>query len=243
MNKMNTGYAIDSNVYHIKNMGKRINKINLPKIISDHPMLVYQMNSPIPLKGSYEEITIFDKNKLTLNNEEIKKITQNNNYIPILNNPLKTIKRKIHTIKLTNENYTQNFNELKEKEKERFKELKAKKADEIGKLLEAKQLGTEPYQRLTSLMQIGKKNIWFKPDTVQQKEKIIQGFKELYQHHTITNCNKETLTNIFLRQIEILINIPETSAIKCPKKPKSNERDINGVSQRELWEHISSENL
>ena len=64
---MNTGYAIDSNVYHIKNMGKRINKINLPKIISDHPMLVYQMNIPIPLKGSYEEITIFDKNKLTLN--------------------------------------------------------------------------------------------------------------------------------------------------------------------------------
>ena len=122
MNKMNTGYTIDSNVYHIKNMGKRVDKINLPKIISDHLMLIYQMNIPIPLKGSYEEITFFDKNKLTLNNEEIKKITQNNNYIPILTNPLKTIKRKIHTIKLTNENYTQNFNELKEKDKERFKE-------------------------------------------------------------------------------------------------------------------------
>ena len=170
MNKMNTGYTIDSNVYHIKNMGKRVDKINLPKIISDHPMLIYQMNIPIPLKGSYEEITFFDKNKLTLNNEEIKKITQNNNYIPILTNPLKTIKRKIHTIKLTNENYTQNFNELKEKDKERFKELKEKKAEEIGKLLEAKQLGTEPYQRLTSLMQIRKKNIWFKPVTVQQKK-------------------------------------------------------------------------
>lgn len=104
LNKMNTGFTIESNIYHIKNMGKRINKINLPKIISDHPMLIYQMNIPIPLKNNFEEITIFDKNKLTQNNEEIKKITLNINYIPILINPSKIIKRKIHTIKLTNEN-------------------------------------------------------------------------------------------------------------------------------------------
>ena len=171
-------------------MGKRINKINLPKIISDHPMLIYQINIPIPIKNNFEETTIFDKNKLTQNKEEIKKITLNNNYIPILSNPSKIIKRKIYTIKLTNENYSENFNELKEKEKEKFKELKAKKAEEIGKLIEAKQLGTEPYQRLTSLMQIGKKDIWFKPDTIQQKEIIIEGFKKLYKHHTIIKCNK-----------------------------------------------------
>ena len=243
MNKMNTGFTIYSNVYHIKNMEKRINKINIPKIISDHPMLIYQMRIPIPLKDIYEEIKIFDKYKLTQNNEEIKKITQNNNYIPILMNPTKSIKRKKHTIKLSDENYTENFNQLKEKEKEKFKELITKKAEEISKLIEAKQLGAEPYQRLTTLMQIGKKDIWFKPDTIQQKEKIVEGFKELYQHHNIINCTKEILSNIFLKQIEIIANNPETSTIKCPKRPKSNTRDINGISQRELWEYISSENL
>ena len=29
--------------------------------------------------------------------------------------------------------------------------------------------------------------------------------------------------------------------IKCPKKPKST-RDINGINQGEVWEHITSEN-
>ena len=62
----------------------------------------------------------------------VKIITKNYNYIPIFRNPIKSIKRKIHSIKFSNENYTENFIELKEKKKEKFK-----------------QLGSEPYQRLT----------------------------------------------------------------------------------------------
>ena len=77
-------------------------------------------------------------------------------------------------------------------------EIRQKKAEEISKLIETKQLGSEPYQRLTTLMQIGTKDIWFKPETESQKEKIIDGFKELYQHNRIINCTKEDLSNIFL---------------------------------------------
>ena len=243
MNKTNTGFAVESNVYHIKNMGKKITKINIPKIISDHPMLIYQMNIPIPYREQYEQIELFDKTILTQNNEEIKKLTQNNNYIPTFKNPIKKIKRKIHSIKFTNENYTENFNELKEKEKEKFKELKKRKAEEINQLLELKQLGSEPYQRLTSLMQIGTKIVWFKPESNTQKDRIIKGFKELYHHERIIKCTKENISAIFLQQLEIITKIPNITSIKCPKKPKSTARDINGISQRELWEHIQSENL
>ena len=136
-----------------------------------------------------------------------------------------------------------NFIELKEKEKEKFKEIKQKKAEEINKLIEAKQLGSEPYQRLTTLMQIGTKDIWFKPETESQKEKIIDGFKELYQHNRIINCTKEDLSNIFLQQLELITKFPDSKGIKCLKKPKSHARDIYGTNQRELWEHIYSENL
>ena len=130
MNKMNSGFSIDSSVYHIKNMGKKIHTINNPKIISDHPMIIYQMSIPIPFNKQQEIIKISDKKIISKNNEEVKKIiTQNYNYIPIFKSPIKSIKRKIYSIKFSNENYTENFIELKEKEK--FKEIKRKKAEEI----------------------------------------------------------------------------------------------------------------
>ena len=73
MNKTNRGFSIDSKVYHIKNMGKRLLNINIPKIISDHPMIIYQMSIPIPFNEQHEIIKIFDKKILSQNNEEIKK--------------------------------------------------------------------------------------------------------------------------------------------------------------------------
>ena len=76
MSKINSSFSIDSNVYHIKNMGKKIHTINIPKIISDHPMIIYQISIPIPFNKQQEIIKIFNKKILSQNNEEIKK---NNN--------------------------------------------------------------------------------------------------------------------------------------------------------------------
>ena len=75
--------------------------------------------------------------------------------------------------------------------------------------METKQLGSESYQRLTTLMQIGTKNIWFKPETESQKEKITNGFKELYQHDRIINCTKEDLSTLFLQKLELINKFPE----------------------------------
>ena len=70
-------------------------------------------------------------------------------------------------------------------------------------------------------MKIGTKNIWFKPETESQKEKITNGFKELYQHECIINCTKEDLSTLFLQKLELINKFPELKKIKCPKKPKS----------------------
>ena len=96
------------------------------------------MNIPIPFKDEFEKITLFDKNIIKINNNEIEKITQNNLYIPNFKNSSKTIRRKRHEIKLSTENYIQYFEELKAKEKEIFKEINKRKAEEITKLIETK---------------------------------------------------------------------------------------------------------
>ena len=92
-------------------------------------MIIDQKSLPIPFEEHQEIIKIFDKKIISQNNEEIKKIiiTQNYNYTPIFKNPIKSLTMKIHSIKFLNENYTENFIELKEKEKEKFKEIKQKK--------------------------------------------------------------------------------------------------------------------
>ena len=71
-------------------------------------------------------------------------------------------------------------------------------------------------------MQIGTKNIWFKPETESQKEKITNGFKELYKHDRIINCTKEDLSILFLQQLELITKFPESKKIKSPKKPKKS---------------------
>ena len=105
MNNMRTGLTKESGVYHIKNMGKKIKNTKVPNIISDHPILIYEMNIPIPLRGEFEEITTFDKNILKFNDNETKiYIEQNINYITQYKNPLKIFKLKIHQTKKSQKN-------------------------------------------------------------------------------------------------------------------------------------------
>ena len=61
MNNMLTGFSKESGVYQIKNMRPRMKNIKISKVISDHPILIYQMNIFIPLHEGYEEINIFIK--------------------------------------------------------------------------------------------------------------------------------------------------------------------------------------
>ena len=83
----------------------------------------------------------------------------------------------------------------------------------------------------------------FKPKSETQKWLICEGFKGPYNHKKIKIYNKKELVEIFLAQIKLLTEIPEAKEIECPHKPKSTARDINGFNQRELFEHIKSENI
>ena len=56
LNQLDTGFEKIGKIYHMKNMGKIINKIEIPKKISDHPMIILQMEIPIPMKEKYQTI-------------------------------------------------------------------------------------------------------------------------------------------------------------------------------------------
>ena len=78
----------------MKNMGKIIDKIEIPKKISDHPMIILQMEIPIPMKEKYQTISILDNNIIKWNLEQIHKITQDSQEIEF-KDPQKT-KTKTH---------------------------------------------------------------------------------------------------------------------------------------------------
>ena len=73
LNKMNSGCDILEKVYHIKNLGKLIESKKLPNIISDHPILLFELEINIPTKNEYYKITILDKNITNENDIELAK--------------------------------------------------------------------------------------------------------------------------------------------------------------------------
>ena len=92
-------------------------------------------------------------------------------------------------------------------------------------------------------MQINQTTKWWKPETNQEKELVIQGFKDLYKHTNNKTYNTNETINILTKQLDILINDEETKHMKSPSLPKSTARDYNGLNQRELMEIVKGDNL
>ena len=116
------------------------------------------------------------------------------------------ITRKRHQIKLTNEDLIQNFEKLKQQEKEKIKELKYKKAKELSQLLNAQSLGKEPYQRMASLMQNNNGTTWRKSENDNEKELVIKGFKEIYNNSNNIIIDTNKIITLMQEQMQIIID-------------------------------------
>ena len=56
LNKMPTQLTKIEKVYHVKNMGELKEKIVVPNLVSDHKILIFSKEIPIPLNKEYKEI-------------------------------------------------------------------------------------------------------------------------------------------------------------------------------------------
>ena len=115
--------------------------------------------------------------------------------------------------------------------------------EEISKLFECNALGSEPYQRLSNLMQYNfSKNFWNEQNE-NKKMIILDGFKYLFNHQENKNTNIYILFNKINQIITKLYNTKDIEKLPAPEIPHSKARDLNGFSQRELMKIISIKNL
>ena len=71
---MKTGFKITSNVYHIKNVGNEIEKIQIIKKISEYPMVIFEKTLPFKRIERTKTINTFNYESIGKNMDEIKKI-------------------------------------------------------------------------------------------------------------------------------------------------------------------------
>ena len=110
-------------------------------------------------------------------------------------------------------------------------------------LLTSNNLGKEPQQKLTSLMQIRSKVKWWKSENKNEKKKIIEEFKSLYDHTPIKTKNTSIIANNLIQLLDIILRDNKAKEIPFPPIPKSTAKDINGFSQREIAQLINGNNL
>ena len=243
LNKMPTMLTKIEKVYHVKEMGELKEKIVVPNLISDHKILIFSKVIPIPLSQEFKEILIQDKSTINSNNQQLKQITMQPDFTPTFQNPNKKIKIRRHQISFNNTNYLQDYEHLKNTEKERFKKLRQQKISDLISLLTSNNLGKEPQQKLTSLMQIRSKVKWWKSENKNEKKKIIEEFKSLYDHTPIKTKNTSIIANNLIQLLDIILRDNKAKEIPPPPIPKSTAKDINGFSQREIAQLINGNNL
>ena len=109
-------------------------------------------------------------------------------------------------------------------------------------MLNYKALDTDPWLKLTSLMLTDKSKIFWKTNINSEKKEIVNGFKELYQN----NSNKEKIQHnkileLMIQDMQYIVLKQQCfNNIPTPYTPKSNAKDINGLSQKTIMKMINN---
>ena len=242
LNNLNSGLKIESNVYHIQNLGEQIDKINVIKKISDHPILIFKKLLPFSRIPDIKIIKTLNKFILKENQDELEKAIKNQ-ITPNLQNPHTQKKIFTRTIQLDNKDYNEYFDTIKKENLEKFKLLKQKKAEEIATLLQCNSLGHEPYQRLTNLMQYNFNQKFWKENNPEKNKIIAEGFQSLFGNKNNINLELDDLCKKINMQLTIITQDNKTKDLAPPFIPQSRARDANGFSQREILKLVRGNSL
>ena len=246
MNNADTKMKRYAKVYHVQNIGEITQAINIPKKISDHPILIFQKEMNIPVINTIEEHTTLDNKIIESNNEALIQIINNNNNIQTsIKNPIKLIKIKINKIHINNIEYWDNYEQIKNENIELYKEQKKRNKDELTNLLKSKTLGEDTWIKLTNLLQNKNKYVFYKTKNEKQITEITEGFKELYNHNeNKIKTDHKTIIKLMSENMNYIINQEQKyKEYKAPYIPKSKALDKLGFSQRKIMTLIKKENL
>ena len=223
LNKKKSGLKVTNNIYHLKNIGEFSEKIEVTNKIFGHPPFGRAPNT---------KIIKFSTKKAWAKYPRTQKNSGKNQLHPKIKHP--NIEKTIFTdtLNFDDKNYNDAFEKHKEANKERFKLLKQKQAEEIAILLKSDTLRHEPYQRIARLLHYRFDQKFWNEDNQEKKNTIIEGYKSLLGNKEYKISNDKALANIMNSVIDIIINTPYTEQIPPPTIPQSRARDLNGFSQR-----------
>ena len=182
MNNADTKMKRYSKIYHVQNIGEITKTIDIPKKISDHPILIFQREMKIQIINTTEEHTTQDHKTIESNNETLIQIIKNENTQATIKNPIKKIRIKTNKIHINNIDYWDNYEQIEKKNIELYKEQKRRNKDELVNLLKSKTLGEDTWIKLTNLLQNKNKYIFYKTKNEKEILEITEGFKGLYKH-------------------------------------------------------------
>ena len=144
LNKAETGMSIHSNIYHIHNLGEKIETIQVDHKKSDHPILIFKNKINLPLLENNETIKILDNKKIEENNLNIHKLVNTEATTTTFINPNKTINTNVFECQPNNKNNWDNFEIIKRQNIELYKTQKQKNKQDIQYLLKGNELGADP---------------------------------------------------------------------------------------------------
>ena len=113
LNKAKTGMTVHSNVYHVYNIGEKIETIEIDHKISDHPILIFKKRINLPLKEDTENKIILDNKTVEENNLKIYNLINTHINETKSIEPHKTIKIKSFECQPNNANNWDNFEIIK----------------------------------------------------------------------------------------------------------------------------------
>jgi len=127
LNKAKTGMTIYSNIYHIHNLGEKIETIEVDHKISDNPILIFKKRARIPLNEDNNNKIIMDNKIVEENNLKICNLINTEANTSNFINPHKKIKTKSFECQPNNENNWDNFEIIKKQNIELYKIQKQKR--------------------------------------------------------------------------------------------------------------------
>ena len=91
-------------------------------------------------------------------------------------------------------------------------------------------------------MLTNKSKIFWKTNIKSEKTEIIEGFKNLYLHkNNKEKTNSKIILELMIQDIQYIVGNPQLfKHLPTPYTPKSNAKDINGLSQKIIMKMIKN---
>ncbi|MGL4948070.1 MAG: hypothetical protein ACRC42_01650, partial [Mycoplasma sp.] len=243
MNKAKTNLLIVDKIYHLKAKAEELKSIKLPNNISDHPIILFKTKMNVEIEKNQLKIIITDKKIVEQNSNALKQIYISKSENAVIINPNRTIEINNGSELPTTPELIEEYKTIKEENMNKFRIQRGEDIAKLKYLLNSETLNKQSFNKITSMLQTSKKSgYWFPTSEIDFKE-IISGFQKLYKQVQESKPQPAWIGNKMIETLNLISkqNYPWGNQ-QTPNIPRSNAKDIMGLSQKEIITMIRDDN-